>query len=127
MPWSKNTRVVKTNQTESYAETVLEKAKFRVMNWAKFGAGTKIAPLPAAPTQTQDEYGEDIEQPPLAQGEDERRNGWRQEKLSLLITDDIYETDGQWVELEAEETQVRLDLADMILADLAAEIAELLN
>ena len=47
--------------------------------------------------------------------------------MSLLITDDIFETDNHWIELEEVETQVRLDLADMILADLAAEIAEILK
>jgi hypothetical protein len=50
MPWSKNTRVVKTNQSEEYAQSVLEKAKKKVIDWAKFGAGSKIAPLPPAPT-----------------------------------------------------------------------------
>ncbi len=60
MPWSKHTRVVKANQTEAYAKSVLEKAKAKVIEWAKFGAGSKIAPLPSAPAQTQDEFGEEI-------------------------------------------------------------------
>lgn len=42
------------------------------------------------------------------------------------MTQDINETDGLWIDYEVEDTQARFDLADMILADLAAEIAELL-
>lgn len=42
------------------------------------------------------------------------------------MTNDIQETDHQWVDYEIENTQVEFDLADMILADLAAEICEFL-
>jgi hypothetical protein len=38
------------------------------------------------------------------------------------MTNDIKDTDCHWIDYEIEETQVRFDLADMILADLAAEI-----
>ena len=37
-------------------------------------SGTNAAPLPEAPPQTQDELGEEIIPPPLAEGEEERRN-----------------------------------------------------
>lgn len=50
----------------------------------------------------------------------------RQEKLGQLMTQDIHETDQLWIDYEVEDTQARFDLADMILADLAQEIAELL-
>ena len=43
------------------------------------------------------------------------------------MTEDIKETDGLWTNYEVEDTQVRLDLADMILADLAQEIVGLLK
>lgn len=39
------------------------------------------------------------------------------------MTQDINETDYIWTDYEIEDTQARFDLADMILADLAAEIA----
>ena len=42
------------------------------------------------------------------------------------MTQDIHETDQLWIDYEVEDTQARFDLADMILADLAQEIAELL-
>lgn len=92
----------------------------------KTGAGSKYAPLPPPPTQTQDEYGDDIVQPPLADGEEERRVQHRQEKLGFLMTQDIQENNEQWIDYEVEDTQARFDVADMILADLAAEIADLL-
>jgi len=43
------------------------------------------------------------------------------------MTQDIQETDLQWVDYEVEDAQVRFDLADMILADLAGEIADFLR
>lgn len=43
------------------------------------------------------------------------------------MTNDINEADALWLDHEVEDTQVRFDLADMILAELAAEIADLLQ
>ena len=43
------------------------------------------------------------------------------------MTQDIQETDIMWTDYEIEDTQVRFDLADMILAELASEIAEFLK
>jgi|LauGreDrversion4_2_1035121.scaffolds.fasta_scaffold2652800_1 hypothetical protein len=39
------------------------------------------------------------------------------------MTQDIQETDQLWIDYEIEETQAKFDLADMILTDLAMEIA----
>ena len=127
MPWSTNTREVKQMTTEEGARTILDQAVKKVLEWETTEAGSKFAPLPPPPTQLQDEYGEDIVQPPLADGEEERRNQHRQEKLGLLMTQDIEENDALWIDYEVEDTQVRFDVADMILADLAQEIAELLK
>jgi hypothetical protein len=126
MPWSKNTRVVRQVTSVTQAKLILDQALNKVLEWATTDAGSKYAPLPPVPTQTQDEFGDEIVQPPLQQGEEERRNQHRQEKLGQLMTQDINETDHIWADYEIEDTQARFDLADMILADLAAEIAELL-
>jgi len=48
-----------------------------VLDWEITNAGSKFAPLPPPPTNTQDEYGDDIIQPPLGDGEEERRNQHR--------------------------------------------------
>ena len=127
MPWSKNTRVVRQETTVDEANLILKSASQKVVEWSVTGAGSKYAPLPTPPTQMQDEFGEEILQPPLQEGEEDRKNQYRQEKLGQLMTQDIQETDVLWKDYEVEDTQVRFDLADMILADLASEIAAFLN
>ena len=126
MPWSKSTRVVKQVETEAQAKKVLDKARDQVIKWMRMRAGTNYAPLPDAPAATQDEMGEEIIPPPLEDGEEERRNMHRQEKLAELMTDDIIENDSLWVDYEVQDTQARFDVADMILHHLAGEIAEFL-
>lgn len=74
MPWSKNTRVVKQVSSLEQAKAILDKAKEQVIVWAKMHSGTNYAPLPEAPAATQDELGEEIVPPSLAEGEEERRN-----------------------------------------------------
>jgi hypothetical protein len=74
MPWSSNTRVAKQQTSLKQAKAILESAVKQVLEWGSMGAGSRFAPLPPPPTQTQDDYGEDIVQPPLADGEEERRN-----------------------------------------------------
>ena len=61
MPWSKNTRTVKQATTQEEAKKILDQAMSKVLEWSQTGAGSKYAPLPPPPTQTQDEYGDDIE------------------------------------------------------------------
>lgn len=100
MPWSKNTRVIKTIETESQAKKILGKARDQVISWMNMRAGTNTGPLPDAPQPTQDEMGEEILPPPLEEGEEERRNMNRQEKLAELMTDDIIENDALWIDYE---------------------------
>ena len=70
--------------------------------------------------------GEEITPPPLEDGEEDRRNLHRQEKLAELMTDDIMKNDCLWVDYEIQDTQTRFDIADMILHQLAGEITEFL-
>ena len=58
---------------------------------------------------------------------DEKISQLREEKLSVLLAQEIQEEDKQWNHLEDCETQVKLDIADMILEELAIETANLLN
>ena len=67
--------------------------------------------------------GEEVVPPPLHEGEEERRNLNRQERLAELMTQDIQENDANWVDYEIQDTQTRFDVADMILHHLAGEIA----
>ena len=66
----------------------------------KTRAGTSFAPMPDPPASAQDEMGEEIIPPPLEEGEEDRRNLNRQEKLAELMTDDILEHDALWVDYE---------------------------
>lgn len=43
------------------------------------------------------------------------------------MTQDIQDTDQLWTDYEVEDAQVRFDLADMILAEMASEIADFLR
>ena len=51
----------------------------------------------------------------------------REERLANILAEEIIEKDGIWVNYEFEETQVKLDLADIILEHLANEIIEVLG
>jgi hypothetical protein len=124
--WSKRTRIVKSIESDAQAREYLDKAKAKVIEWAKMRSGTNYAPLPDAPPQTQDDMGEEIIPPLLAEGEEERRNLIRQEKLAELMTQDIQENDQLWIDYEAHDTDTRFDIADMVLHHLAGEIAEFL-
>jgi len=126
MPWSKSTRAIKKIEKEVQAKEILGRARDQVLSWMKVRAGTNIAPLPLPPVQNQEEQGEDFVPPPLEEGEEERRNMNRQEKLAELMTEDIIENDALWVDYEIQDTQTRFDLADMILHHLAGEIADFL-
>ena len=104
MPWSKDTRMVRYCSSEEQAAEILEKAKKSVQKWSEMRSGSNFAPLPEAPPQTQDEMGEEIVPPPLADGEEERKNLFRQEKLAELMTQDIVENDKLWVDYEIQDT-----------------------
>lgn len=77
MPWSSQIRVVRKATTQAQAKKMLDEAVEQVMLWSETCAGSKFAPLPPPPTQTQDEYGDDIVLPPLEEGEEERKQQHR--------------------------------------------------
>lgn len=89
-PWSKQTRSVNPKITTAMVEKMLNKAKEKVLLWAKTGAGTKFAPLPPPPPPSQNEF--DNTQPQQnQQSEEERRNALREERLGELLTKEIEE------------------------------------
>lgn len=51
----------------------------------------------------------------------------REERLSKMLTQEILENDEVWVDYEAEEAQVKIDIADMILEQIMAEIEDFLQ
>jgi len=51
----------------------------------------------------------------------------REERLALVLAAEIEENEMLWTDYEYEETQSKLDVADMILEVLAEEAAKELN
>lgn len=61
------------------------------------------------------------------QTEEERVNALRETRLGLLMMKDLDENEMKWVDYEDEDTQVKFDLADMVLDVLASEVAGFLH
>ena len=51
-------------------------------------------------------------------------NQLREEKLGALMMKELEENENKWIDYEDEETQVKFDLADMVLEELAGELAQ---
>ena len=94
------------------------------MEWQKTGAGTRFAP-PPPPPPLQGEY-DPPPVPPAQDSEEERNKAERQERLGLLLTKEVHQREADWLDHEIEDTQVRFDLADMILEELADEATQFL-
>jgi hypothetical protein len=94
------------------------------MLWSKTSAGTRIAPVPATnpPPSGNDFDSNQPAQPPIP-SEEERLNQVREEKLGVLMMRELEENEKKWIDYEDEDTQVKFDLADMILEELAGELA----
>lgn len=45
----------------------------------------------------------------------------------MLLTKEVHQREQEWLDYEIEDTQVRFDLADMILDELADEITQFLS
>lgn len=60
------------------------------------------------------------------QEEDERNNVQRSERLGMLLSKESHQREQDWLDYEVEDTQVRFDLADMILEELADEVTQFL-
>ena len=60
------------------------------------------------------------------QDEDERINALRSERLGMLLSKESNQREQDWLDYEVEDTQVRFDLADMILEELADEVTQFL-
>ena len=65
-------------------------------------------------------------QPNPEENEEERNKFERQERLGHLLTAEVHEKEFEWLDYETEDTQVRFDVADMILEELASEVTEFL-
>ena len=85
------------------------------MEWARTFAGA----LPCS--ELLNEYGI---KGPL---DEDKLNLLREERLALVLAAEIEENEQLWTDYEYEETQTKLDVADMILEFLAEDTAKELN
>ena len=106
---------------------MIQKAKDRVLGWMRTSAGTRIAPVPPHnPPPPSTDYDSPPAQPPIPP-EEERLNQAREEKLGVLMMKELEENEVKWIDYEDEDTQVKFDLADMILEELADELANFMS
>ena len=54
-------------------------------------------------------------------------NHHREERILLLLSQDTYEGEKKWVDYKFEESQLKLDIADMILENLVEEIIKMID
>jgi len=59
--------------------------------------------------------------------DEDKLNLLREERLALVLAAEIEENEMLWTDYEYEETQTKLDVADMILEFLAEEAAREMN
>ena len=104
-------------------DLIISKARERVIDWDKTGAGTRFAP-PPPPPPPQGDF--DLPHQHTMDNEEERNKAERQERLGMLLTKEVHQRENDWLDYEIEDTQVRFDLADMILEELADEITSFL-
>lgn len=124
-PWSKQTRVTNEALTPAQVDQIIQRARERVLEWDKTGAGTKFAP-PPPPPPPQSEYETPAPLWAQQESEEERNKAERQERLGLLLTKEVRQREQDWLDYEIEDTQVRFDIADMILEELADEVTQFL-
>ena len=90
----------------------------------KTGAGTRIAPPPPPPPSSDDHSPTPAQS---FQTEEERLNGVREARLGVLMVKELDENETKWIDYEDEDTQVKFDLADMVLEVLATELAQFMH
>lgn len=124
MPWSKQKRVARQKITEKQAKAILERAAKHVKDLNKMRAGCLYAPAPPPPPPA-DAMDQPANQPPRL-SDQERQDALREEKLGQILSKELEEADDHWVDYEQEDTQAKLDLADMVLDDMIGELTEFL-
>ena len=113
LTWSTNLRTLTYKYSEpERVEEVLYEVQDKIMTWADTEAGTLTnsetvvnAPVEIRQIMTEKQFLTQI----------------REERLANLLSAEINEAEPLWLDYEYEETQVKLDIADMILQELCFE------
>lgn len=109
MPWSCSNRALGLAKP---LDLIIQEVKETVFNWSLVQAG-KIC----------------TENMLLSDGklDEDLLNETREERLANMLFDEILEKEAFWIDYEFEETQVKLDLADIIIDSLAGELIKSLS
>lgn len=125
MPWDQSQTAASTTDSiaspESLKRSIAQAGK-KLESWVKVKAGTKVIP-PPPPLIAQP----GADEPPKIPSDEERLQQKREERLTALLKQEIEEEDFRWHRFADSETQVKLDIADMILEELTAETALVLD
>jgi hypothetical protein len=109
LPWSKQNRTLTyKNGDVDNVPKICEQVEKKVMSWGKTYAGTL-------------NFSELLKEYKIPYLDDEQLAQVREERLALLLATEIEENEPMWTDYEFEETQVNIDLANIILEQLVKE------
>ncbi|CAG9331265.1 unnamed protein product [Blepharisma stoltei] len=110
MPWSNSIRYL-SNETMDPNKAIQE-VKEEVESWSMTQAGKMpTGDMVLSSGIVDEEYMQQV----------------REERLASMLAEEVLERDEVWVDYEFEETQAKLDLADMILEGLVIETIDILK
>ncbi|CAI2383021.1 unnamed protein product [Moneuplotes crassus] len=110
MPWSTKLRKLREDEILEFSK-MFEIVKQDLFRWWFTSAGT----MPKREFINENQFDEI------------GFNEVREKRLASLLTNDILEGDYKWINYDFEESQVKIDLSEMILEHLVSETAEVLN
>ena len=107
--WSSQTRIIQNKLPK--IENVFANIKNIIQEWCSIEAGT----LPKPEFLIQDRFDEEF------------FTDTRERQLGTILSQEIIDNEENWTNYEAEEAQVKLDIADMLLDQLVNESVQCLN
>lgn len=113
LPWTgKGAFIVDYTKTEIDAENILDLVMNTLLDWNSF----KVGPLPWREFYFNNQFDED------------KFADFREKKLAAILAYDVEKEDHEkWLDYEAEESQTKLDLADVVLDKLIEEAVNIFN
>ena len=113
LPWTgKSSFIVDYTRTNISADHILNLVMNTLLDWNSF----KVGPLPCREFYHNNLFDE------------EKFADFREKKLAAILAYDVEKEDQEkWLDYETEESQVKLDLADIVLDKLVEEAVHILN
>lgn len=124
MPWSNKVRRLQTKVDTSQVDTerLFFMVKQDVMRWASNCVGCLPSQIFIVHRQLPP-----MILPPVDHFDEEIFQETRERRLAQMLASEVVETEHQWLNYEFEESQVKIDVSDMILEHLVDEIVQYLN